>query len=435
MASIQLAYLGGGSSRAPGTMAAFLHNHGANFGGSEVVLIDLLPDRLAIVERLARRMAEVRGLDIRIRSTTDRRAGLTDVDAVLSSYRPGGFEARVLDERIPLAHGVIGQETQGPGGFFMALRSIHVLQGVIADLEQVAPEARIFNYTNPVNIVAQAATSFSDIPFTSFCEGTYDFPKELADAAGLDRSRISARMVGLNHNTWSVDSRYGDAPDAMPAVRQAWLGMKDEPDVQPHDRRLVELAVTMGAIPSQYLRYYYYHDEILAELRAKPTTRSEDILASIPDYWAHYTEQSLAADPVLDPARSRGGIFELELALDAMDSYYNDLGRVLPCNIPNAGTPLAGFAEDLVVEVFARVDRDGFHAESHPPLPRHVRGLIELLAEHQVLTAQAAWSGTRRDAIRALASHPWLLSLRKAEALYDEMAAAHRAHLPERLLA
>ena len=88
-----------------------------------------------------------------------------------------------------------------------------------------------------------------------------------------------------------------------------------------------------------------------------------------------------------------------------------------------------------MVEVFARVDRDGFHPEPHPELPRHVRGLIEILAEYQVLTAEAAWSGTRRDAIRALASHPWLLSLRTAEALFDEMAAAHRAHLPDRLLA
>jgi 6-phospho-beta-glucosidase len=434
MARIRMAYLGGGSTRAPGTMAAFIHNHGARFEGSEVVLIDLVPDRLAIVERLARRMVEVRGLDLRVSCTTDRLAGLTDVDAVLSSYRPGGFEARVLDERIPLAHGVIGQETQGPGGFFMALRSIHVLQGVLADLERVAPRARIFNYTNPVNIVAQAVTLHSDVPITSFCEGTYDFPRELADAAGLDRSRIAARMIGLNHATWSVEATY-DGADAMPAIRAAWERMQAEPDVDPHDRRYVELAVTMDAIPAQYLRYLYYHDEILAELLERPTTRAEDILAWVPGYWAHYVEQSEADDPELDPARSRGGIFELELALDAMDSFYNDLGRVLPVNAPNAGGALAGFPEDLVVEVFARVDRAGVHPERMPPLPRHVRGLIGMLGEHQWLTARAAWSGTRRDAVRALASHPWLLSLRKAEALYDEMAAAHRAHLPERLLA
>ena len=87
-----------------------------------------------------------------------------------------------------------------------------------------------------------------------------------------------------------------------------------------------------------------------------------------------------------------------------------------------------------MVEVFARVDAAGIHPEPMPPLPRHVRGLIGMLGEYQWLTAEAAWSGTRRDAIRALASHPWLPRPARAEALYDEMAAAHREHLPERLL-
>ena len=242
-----------------------------------------------------------------------------------------------------------------------------------------------------------------------------------------------ARMIGLNHTTWSVSSDYA-GQDAMVAIRRAWEGMRDESGVDPHDRRFVELAVTMGAIPSQYLRYFYFHDEMLEELRAKPTTRAEDILSWVPDYWAHYTEQADSDDPVLDPARSRGGIFELELALDAIDSTYNDLGLVLPVNTPNRAGTLIGFPEDLVVEVFARVDAAGVHPEPMPPLPHHVRGLIGLLGEYQWLTAEAAWSGTRRDAIRALASHPWLLDLHRAEALYDEMAAAHRAHLPERLL-
>ena len=178
MASIRLAYLGGGSSRAAGTMAAFIHNHGTRFAGTEVSLIDLDAHRLAIVQDIAERMTAARGLDLRFVATTDQRAGLTDVDAVLSSYRPGGFEARVLDERIPLSRGVIGQETQGPGGFFMALRSIHVLQGVLETLAQVAPGARVFNYTNPVNILAQAVTRHTDVPFTSCLLYTSPSPRD-----------------------------------------------------------------------------------------------------------------------------------------------------------------------------------------------------------------------------------------------------------------
>src|SRR3954467_9413698 len=183
MASIRLTYVGGGSTRAPGTVAAIVER-GAHFAGSEVVLVDLDEERLAVVREIAVRMAAARGVDIRVRATTDRVEGLRDADIVLTSFRPGGFEARVLDERIPLRHGVIGQETQGPGGFFMALRSIHVMKGILEDLAAVAPDARIFNYTNPVNIVAQAATDHSDIPFVSLCEGPIIFPDELAEIAG-----------------------------------------------------------------------------------------------------------------------------------------------------------------------------------------------------------------------------------------------------------
>src|ERR1051325_7597280 len=107
MAAIRLAYVGGGSTRAPGTVASLI-TRGASFAGSEIVLIDLDADHLRIVERLARRMIDVRGLDLRIRSRTSGVAGLRDADVVLASFRPGGFEARVLDETIPLRHGVIG---------------------------------------------------------------------------------------------------------------------------------------------------------------------------------------------------------------------------------------------------------------------------------------------------------------------------------------
>ena len=122
-------------------------------------------------------MARARGLDIAVTATTDRRAALDDCDAVLSSFRPGGFEARVHDERIPLEHGVIGQETQGAGGFFMALRAITVLKDVCAEMEEICPDAWIFNYTNPVNIVAEAITHHSPVKIVSLCEGPIYFAR------------------------------------------------------------------------------------------------------------------------------------------------------------------------------------------------------------------------------------------------------------------
>ena len=341
MARIKLVYLGGGSTRAAGTMASLIAN-GADFEGSEVVLVDLDEDRLALIRTLAEKMARARGLDIVVTATTDRRAALADCDAVLSSFRPGGFEARVLDERIPLDHGLIGQETQGAGGFFMALRAIAVLKDVCAEMEELCPDAWIFNYTNPVNIVAEAITHHSPVKVVSLCEGPIYFAHEIADTAGLDPERLRVTMVGLNHGCWGVEHDY-DGQDPLPLLEEAWERRRDDPTLEPRRRRQLQLAVAMGAVPADYFEYYYFTDDVLAELRAKPTTRAEDILGWSRDYWRHYEEQAQRDDPQLDPARSRGGIHELELAIDVMDAIFNDKDEVHPVNMPNAGGALPGF--------------------------------------------------------------------------------------------
>ena len=431
MARLKIAYIGGGSTRGAGTMASFIEQ-GENFSGSEIALIDLDAERLELIRVLAERMATAKGVDITVTATTDRVAGLDGSDAVLTSYRPGGFEARVLDERIPLEHGLIGQETQGPGGFFMALRSIAAMQEILADMAVACPGARIFNYTNPVNIVAQAVTDHCDVEFVSLCEGPIVFPAELAEVAGLDPDRLDVASVGLNHGSWSVRHTF-DGQDLLPLLREAYARRGADPTVKPQTRRMLRLAATMDAIPSEYFQYYYFEDEVLRELRSNPTTRAEDILSAVPGYWEHYVEQAGSDHPVLDPSRSRGGIHELELAIDCMDAVFNDRGETLPVNVPNQGS-LQGFPDTLVVETLGHCDASGVRPLPMPGLPTHVRGLVEALGEYQQAAADAAWSGDARDAMRALAAHPLVRSIDVAETLYAAMADAHRAHLPARLM-
>ena len=432
MARIKLAYLGGGSSRAAGTMASLIW-HGKEFEGSEVTLIDLDPDHLEVVRSISEKMVADAGIDMKITATTDRRQGLEDVDAVLSSFRPGGFAARALDERIPVKHGVIGQETQGAGGFFMSLRSVAVLKDVVADLEAVAPKAKIFNYTNPVNIVAQAVTQYSDIELVSMCEGPIVFPPVVLEAAGLDPKRSKVTMAGVNHNVWSTEHLY-DGEDVMPLLEKAWIEKRNDPTISENAKRALHLAVTMGSIPSDYFNYYFFREELLREQQGSSLTRSETIMQSVPSYWEHYREQAKEDHPVLDPARSRGGIHELELAIDVMSAHYNDTGAVLPVNLPNKGGALAGFDESTVVEVWCKVDAAGFHILPQKPLPHSVLGITQQLAEYQILAAKAGWEGNRADGIRALLANPLIDNLKVAEELYDEMAAAHAAYLPARLL-
>jgi 6-phospho-beta-glucosidase len=347
---------------------------------------------------------------------------------------------------------VIGQETQGPGGFFMALRSIYVMKSIIEDMEAICPHARLFNYTNPVNIVSEAVTHHTYIPTISLCEGPINGNREFAEMIGLDPDKLDAVSIGLNHGSWTVRHLY-DGQDFIPILRAAYeriyhdsgIARDDLKSITPRldyaslvanarsELRLLELACWMDSLPSHYFQYYYFKDEILAELQAKPTTRAQDIMASVPDYWTHYREQATRDIPELDPARSRGGIHELELAIDLMDAIYNDRKEVWYVNVPNQGA-IADFPDDLVVEVVGYADRNGVAPLVQGHMPRHVLGLVQMLGEYQALTAEAAWSGSRTDAVRALASHPLVFSLHKAQAIYDEMAAAHRQYLPERLL-
>ncbi len=431
MARIKLAYIGGGSTRAAGTMASFVQQ-GENFAGSEIVLIDLNEEHLRIVQTITQKMARARGLDLAVTITTNRREGLQGCDAVLTSFRPGGFEARHLDESIPLKYGVIGQETQGPGGFFMALRSIHVMKVIIEDIEAVCPNARLFNYTNPINIVSEAVTHHTSIPTVSLCEGPIVGNRGFAETIGLDPERLDAVSIGLNHGSWSVRHLY-DGQDFMPMLQDAYERMQRSPETPLYDLRLIELACRMNSLPNHYFLYYYFKDELLAELQAKPTTRAQDIMVNVADYWVHYREQAARDIPELNPDRSRGGLHELELAIDVMDAIYNDRKEVWYVNVPNQGA-IADFPDDLVVELVGYVDHNGVAPLVQGHMPRQVAGLVKMLGEYQALAAEAAWSGSRDDAIRALASHPLVFSLYKAEAIYNEMSAAHMQYLPERLL-
>lgn len=315
----------------------------------------------------------------------------------------------------------------------MSLRSVHIYEDIIRDLDAVAPDAVIFNYTNPVNIVSQAVTRFTDRTIWSMCEGPITFPHTVLRAANLDPARAHVVMAGVNHNCWSVEHTY-DGQDLMPLLDAAWQARQDDPTLDIHSKRMLHLATTMRSVPSGYFEYYYFREEMLRELQGAPTTRAEDLLAALPGYWKHYEEQSRADVPELDPTRSRGGIHELELAIDVMSAYYNNTAANLPVNLPNVGGALPGFDDDVVVEMWCTVDGQGVRPLPQKPLPHAVRGLVQQLAEYQYLAAEAAWRGTRSDGIRALAANPMVPTLAVAEELYDEMAHAHRAYLPERLL-
>ena len=376
-------------------------------------------------------MRRDRGLGLLMPWKLQRPAALQDADVVLTSFRPGGFEARRLDERIPLQYGVIGQETQGPGGLFLALRTLSVFRDIVSEMEARCPHALLVNYSNPVNVVSQAIVENSDLRIVSLCDGPIAWPRLVASAAGLDADLVEATMIGLNHACWSIDAAYPGERDFFDLVDEAWSAAPAAADTR--ELQLLQLAATMRSIPADYLRYYYFQHSILEEMQAAPRTRAEQLIEESTRYWSHYAAEAESAHPRLDPLQARSGVGELELAVEVIEAVVAGRDTTYTVNIPN-DRAIAGFDEELVVEVPARYINGRFVATVEGArLPRHVAGLVEMLAEYQRLAAQAGWSGTRRDAVRALAAHPLVLSLPKAESIYNELAAAQASWLPGRL--
>jgi 6-phospho-beta-glucosidase len=430
MSGPKIAIIGGGSAYCPVFINALVEARDA-FQGSHLALMDIDAEHLSIVHRLAQRMMAAAGAKITVTQTTDRDSAIAGADFVVTTFRPGGFEARVQDEKIPLAHGVIGQETVGPGGFFMALRSVSIIQAIVETMETSAPGATLLNYTNPTNIVTEAVARHSAVPIIGMCDQNQGDKRAVAQALDVDPSVVDYHACGLNHATWST--RFSiDGQDGIPYLLARAPGVIADPQVPEPVKRMFKLAQWYERIPNRYMQYYYWRAETVREARASALCRAEQIMAELPGYFQHYREESEKEQP--DLVRMRGGSKAFgDFAVNVIRSIIEDADKVLTLNVLNRGA-LPDFDPDIVVEVPCLVNRYGAQPLAQDRLPAAAIGLLHALANYQSLAAAAAWNGCRKEATLALLANPLVGSLSLAEELYAELARAHAPHLPERLL-
>lgn len=427
--AVKIAVIGGGSAYAPGLLHAFVRNADA-FAGSELALMDIADEELDVIHRLGKRMIEAADVDLRLTATTNRSTAIADADYVLSTFRQGGFQARHQDETVPLEHAIIGQETIGPGGFFFAMRTLPVIQGIIHEMRRLASGAMLINYTNPTQIVAEAVEHFTDVPVISLCDQSDGDLRHILDALEIDApADVKFESVGLNHATWSTRFQV-DEQDGVALMNEACDAVLARPDVSTRIKRQFRLARVFGRVPNSYLQYYYYREETVAEAQSAEQTRAEEIMSTLPDYYAHYREQAAAETPRLEYVR--GGSLFGDQAVDVLRSLVTDDGEIHMLNVLNNGA-LPDFDAGRIVEVPCRLGRLGSTPLAQRPLPHEVMGLLKMLAEYQWLAAESIWHGTRQDAVKALAANPLVLSLSLAETMLDKIIALQHQYIPERL--
>jgi 6-phospho-beta-glucosidase len=416
---LKLAVVGGGSTYTPELVDGFTRR-ADRVPVDEIALLDIDPERLAIVGGLAERMLARQGWTGRVLQTTDRDAAIDGADFVLVQLRIGGQGARFGDETLPPKFGLIGQETVGVGGFAKALRTVPVVLELAEEVaRRSAPGAWIVDFTNPVGIVTQALVDAGHRSI-GLCNVAIGFQRRFAARFGVEPERVELVQVGLNHLTWIRAVRV-DGVDRLDELLADGDGELAD-DVHITRERLVR----DRAIPSYYLRYYDDEAGVVAEAKTQ-ATRAEEVMTIERDLLELYRDPTLDTKPEL--LEHRGGAFYSEAAAQLIASLTDGRGDVQIVDVRNDGT-LPGLADADVVEVPARIDREGAHPIAQAPLSPSQYELVSRVKAYERLTIRAAVSGDTAIARAALAANPLAGDPSRADELLEAVLEGNARWLP-----
>ena len=416
---VKVAIVGAGSTYTPELVEGFIRR-ADRFPVDELALLDVDPSRLEVVGGLARRMLDRAGFGGRTVLTDDRDEAIDGAAFVIVQLRVGGQAARLLDETIPPRFGCIGQETTGAGGFAKALRTVPVVLE-LAELasRRGAPGCWFVDFTNPTGLVTQALLD-RDVRAVGLCNVAIGFQRRFAERFGVEPERVELEHVGLNHLSW-VRAVKVDGVDRLPELLQTDLeALSADAEIPP------ELMRALEAVPSYYLRYYYRTREML-EHQAAGTTRAEEVMRIERDLLELYRDPELAEKPPL--LERRGGAFYSEAAAQLVASLASGAGDSQVVNVRNTGA-IPNLADDDVVEVAARIDAEGAHPIPVAPLDEDMLALVQHAKAYERLTIEAAVTGDRSLALRALLANPLGPDADVATGLLDAILDAGREYLP-----
>ncbi|MGY1496216.1 6-phospho-beta-glucosidase [Streptomyces sp. QTS52] len=438
---MKLTILGGGGFRVPLVYGALLGDH-AEGRVTHVVLHDLDAGRLSAVTRvLAEQAAGVPDAP-EVSATTDLDEALTGADFVFSAIRVGGLEGRADDERVALAEGVLGQETVGAGGIAYGLRTVPVAEDIARRVARVAPDAWVINFTNPAGLVTEAMSRHLGDRVIGICDSPVGLGRRIARVLGANPGEAWIDYVGLNHLGWVRGLRV-NGRDELPRLLADpdLLGSFEEGKLFGTD-----WLQSLGAIPNEYLHYYYFNREAVRAYSQAEKTRGAFLRDQQAGFYDEMKLPGTAALTAWDRTRAEreatymaearetagagerdaddlsGGYEKVALAL--MRAIARDERTTLILNVRNRGT-LSVLDTEAVIEVPCLVDANGAHPVTVDPLPDHASGLVCSVkaVEREVLTA--AESGSRATAVKAFALHPLVDSVNVARRLVDGYTAVH----------
>ena len=435
MEGLKIAVIGGGSSYTPELIEGFI-KRADELPVREIYLVDTKDTengetKLNIVGELAKRMIEKAGLDTKIILTLDRREAIKDADFVTTQFRVGGLEYRAKDERIPLKYNMLGQETTGAGGFAKAMRTIPVIMDICKDIEELAPNAWMINFTNPAGLITETILNYTNVNAIGVCNVPIGMVRMVADMLEVDNKRVKIDFAGLNHLVWGKNV-YLDGKDVTMEVIEkmcdgAVLNMKNIPDLKWDEDFLKGL----GMIPCPYHRYFYMTDDLVKEEKESAKgkgTRAEQVMKIEDELFEIYKNPDLDVKPA--QLEKRGGAYYSDAAVSLISAIYNDKKEVHTVNVKNNGA-IKGIDNDSVVEINTLVDKTGAHAITVGEVSPKMLGLMQSVKAYEQLAAKAGVYGDYDVALQSLTANPLIPSVKVAKQVLADILEENKKYLPQ----
>ena len=433
---IKIVTIGGGSSYTPELVEGFIKRYDS-LPINELWLVDIEAGRekLEIVGALAKRMVKKAGIPMNIILSYDRREALKNATFVTTQMRVGRLPARILDERIPLSHGIIGQETNGAGGMFKAFRTIPVILDIVKDMEELCPEAWLINFTNPTGIITEAILQYTNFKKAiGLCNVPVNMIESFSKMLNADENDVTMEIQGTNHFIFATDV-FVKGQSRFEELLEKYANLTEEDTIQM--KNFVSLPYSpsfikgLNAIPCPYHNYYFFTKEQLEEELEQfktGTVRGEVVYKTEEELFEIYKQEELQEKP--EQLSQRGGAKYSDAACNLIQSIYNNTGDIQYVNVKNNGA-ISDLPQNSAVEIACRITSDGPKPLSTGNLKLPISGYVNMIKSFERMVAEAAVTGDKNLAIAALNLNPLCPSDKIANVVIGELIEAHKDYLPQ----
>ena len=437
MKKFSIVVAGGGSTFTPGIVLMLLDNLD-KFPIRQIKFYDNDAERQEIIAKACDVIIKEKAPDINFVYTTDPETAFTDIDFVMAHIRVGKYAMREKDEKIPLKHGVLGQETCGPGGIAYGMRSIGGVIELVDYMEKYSPNAWMLNYSNPAAIVAEATRRLRpNSKILNICDMPIGIELRMAEMLGLEsRKDMVIRYFGLNHFGWWTDIRDKEGNDLMPALKEkvAKVGYNvpiegENTEASWNDtftKAKDVFAVDPTTLPNTYLKYYLFPDYVVEHSNPNHT-RANEVMEGREKFV--FGECKAIAE--------KGTAKDSKLHVDDHASYIVDLARAIAYNtkermlliVENDGA-LSNFDPTAMVEVPCLVGSNGPEKIVQGKIPQFQKGLMEQQVSVEKLTVEAWIEGSYQKLWQAITLSRTVPSASVAKAILDDLIEANKDFWP-----